>query len=64
MAKGQKKRKKTDENVRKLEIALKNGLTRESACVHAGIARQTMWERMRDDPDFLTLVEDSEEYWI
>lgn len=64
MAKGQIKRKKTDRNVRKLEEALKGGNTRESACAYAWIWRTTFYQRLDDDDNFRTMVEDCEEYRI
>jgi hypothetical protein len=62
MAKGQKKRKQTDANVKKLEEALKWWLTRESACAYAWFSRVTLWDWCKRDPDFLTFVEDCENY--
>lgn len=64
MAKGQVKRKKTDATIRKLEEALKGWNTRESACAYAWITKPTFYDRLRNDKNFLTLVEDCEEYWI
>lgn len=64
MAKGQVKRKKTDATIKKLEDALKWGDTRESACAYAWISKPTFYDRMKNDKNFLTWVEDCEEYWI
>lgn len=62
MAVGQVKRKKTDATIQKLEDALKGGHIRESACAYAGISRTTFYDRMRDDDNFRTFVEDCENY--
>lgn len=55
---------KTEANVQKIVDALRAWMTRQSACAHAGISKATFYNRIEADPDFLDLVEDSEEYWI
>lgn len=39
-------------------------MTRDSACSYAGVSRSSFYERMRDDENFRTMVEDAEYYWI
>lgn len=64
MAKGQKKWKKTDETILKVVKCLQNWLDRNSACVNSGISRASFHLWINDDPDFKTLVEDAEEFWM
>lgn len=53
-----------DGSVNKLLEALKNGLSRSSAIVFAGLCRQTVYDRMDKDITFRQKIEDAEEYRI
>lgn len=44
--------------------ALRNGLHRDSACAVSKVPRRSFYDRMADDEDFRTKVEDAEEYWM
>ena len=57
--------KNKKESVQKVLLALKNWLSRESACAVSWVARRTFYSRLEDDK-FRTEVEDSEEYrmWV
>lgn len=51
-------------SVSKLLEALKNGLSRSSAIVFAGLSRPTVYDRMDKDETFRQNIEDAEEYRI
>lgn len=62
--KGKKTRKKSVEVVKKVIEALKTGMTKESACGYAGISRATLYNWLNSDEEFLTEVENAEDYWM